>query len=67
MSKARARARAKGKAGQKAGKRESAVDHPGQAIKRGQFDPGSGSIKTPGTRASTKSFASTGRGAARSR
>jgi hypothetical protein len=67
MTKARARERAKAKAGQKAKKHEAAVAHPGEEIKRGQFDPGSGSIKTPGTKANTKSFSATGRGAARSR
>jgi hypothetical protein len=67
MTKARARARAKAKAGQKAKKREVTTDHPGETVKRGQFDPGSGSIKTPGIKANTKSFSATGRGAARSR
>jgi hypothetical protein len=67
MTKARARERAKAKAGQKAKKHESAAAHPGEEIKRGQFDPGSGSIKTPGMKANTKSFSATGRGAARSR
>lgn len=67
MTKARARERAKAKAGQKAKKHESSAAHPGDEIKRGQFDPGSGSIKTPGAKANTKSFAASGRGAARSR
>jgi hypothetical protein len=67
MTKARARERAKAKAGQKAKKRDVAASHPGEEIKRGQFDPGSGSIKTPGAKANTKSFAASGRGAARSR
>ena len=67
MTKARARERAKAKAGQKAKKRESSAAHQGDEIKRGQFDPGSGSIKTPGAKANTKSFAASGRGAARSR
>ena len=67
MTKARARERAKAKAGQKAKKRDVNASHPGEEIKRGQFDPGSGSIKTPGAKANTKSFAASGRGAARSR
>lgn len=67
MTKARARERAKAKAGQKAKKREATANHPGEEIKRGQFDPGSGSIKTPGTKANTRNFAASGRGAARSR
>lgn len=67
MTKARARARAKAKAGQKVKKRENTADHPAEKIKRGQFDPGPGSIKTPGAKANTKSFSATGRGAARSR
>ncbi len=67
MTKARARERAKAKAGLKAKKHESGASHPGDEIKRGQFDPGSGSIKTPGAKATTKNFAASGRGAARSR
>jgi hypothetical protein len=67
MTKARARERAKAKAGQKAKKHESGVSHTGDEIKRGQFDPGSGSIKTPGAKATTRTFAASGRGASRSR
>ncbi len=67
MTKARARQRAKAKAGQKAKKLANAAAHPGQELKRGQFDPGSGSIKTPGAKANTRNFAASGRGAARSR
>lgn len=67
MTKAKARARAKAKAGQKVKKRENTTEHPTEKIKRGQFDPGSGSIKTPGAKANTTSFSATGRGASRSR
>jgi len=67
MTKARARERAKAKAGQKAKKRAAAAAHPGEEIKRGQFDPGTGSIKTPGAKANTRKLAASGRGAARSR
>jgi hypothetical protein len=51
----------------RAGKHESGVSHTGDEIKRGQFDPGSGSIKTPGAKATTRTFAASGRGASRSR
>ncbi len=67
MTKARARQRAKAKAAQKAKKRASNADHPGHAIRPGQFDPGPGSIKGLNVNASTKNFASARRGAARSR
>ena len=67
MTKARARERAKAKAGQKAKKHESGAGHAGGDIKRGQFDPRSGSIKTPGAKATTRTFAASGRGASRSR
>ena len=67
MTKAKARQRAKARAGQKAKKREVHARRPGQNIKPGQFDPGSGSIKSPKANAGTKSFAVVKRGAARSR
>ncbi len=67
MTKAKARQRAKAKAAQKARKRETNADRPGQNIKPGQFDPGAGSIKSPGVNANTKNFAGAKRGAARSR
>lgn len=67
MTKAKARERAKAKAGQKARKREANAGQPGQAIRPGQFDPGTSSIKGPRVNASTKNLARTKRGAARSR
>ncbi len=67
MTKAKARERAKAKAAQKVKKREAGADQPGQKIKPGQFDPGSGSIKSPDKNANTRSFAGARRGAARSR
>ncbi len=67
MTKAKARQRAKAKAAQKARKREANADRPGQVIRPGQFDPGSGSIKSPSMTANAKNFAAAKRGAARSR
>ena len=67
MTKAKARQRAKAKAGQKAKKRETNADRPGEKIRPGQFDPGPGSIKGPSMNASTRSFGGARRGAARSR
>ncbi len=67
MTKAKARQRAKAKAAQKTKKRDANADRPGQQLRPGQFDPGSGSIKGPGANASTKNFAMARRGAARSR
>ncbi len=67
MTKAKARQRAKAKAGQKAKKREAAADQPGQKIKPGQFDPGSGSISSPRANPNTKNFGGARRGAQRSR
>ncbi len=74
MTKAKARERAKANAAKKAKKREAAAaaaaeggDQPGQKSRRGQFDPGTGSIKGPRENASTKNLARSKRGAARSR
>jgi|TARA_B110000263_G_C14837026_1_gene297987 hypothetical protein len=70
MTKARARERAKAKAksGQKAKKQDETTEHPGQKNRPGQFDPGSGTIKSPGASANTQNFAEARRGgAARSR
>ena len=67
MTKAKARQRAKAKAAQKVRKREANADRPGQQIRPGQFDPGTGSIKGPGANATTRNFAGARRGAARSR
>jgi len=67
MTKAKARQRAKAKAVQKSRKREANADQHGQKLRPGQFDPGTGSIKGPTVKASTKTFAGARRGAARSR
>jgi hypothetical protein len=67
MTKAKARQRAKAKAGQKARKRETNADRPGQKIQSGHFDPGASSIKGPRVNANTRNFAVAKRGAARSR
>ena len=67
MTKAKARQRAKAKAGQKAKKREANAGQPSQAIRPGQFDPGPGVIKGPGSNANTKTFGGARRGAPRSR
>lgn len=67
MTKAKARERAKAKAGQKAKKREAGTDQPAQKIKPGQFDPGPGSITSPGANAKAKIFSGARRGGARSR
>jgi hypothetical protein len=67
MTKAKARQRAKAKAGQKAEKRDAGADQPGQKIRPGQFDPGSGSIASPKASAHAKNFAGARRGGARSR
>ncbi|MBT3237726.1 MAG: hypothetical protein HOK06_03805 [Rhodospirillaceae bacterium] len=66
MTKAKARERAKAKALQKAKKRKANADNPAQQAKPGHFDPGSQSIKGPGTSANTKSFGAARRGSARS-
>ena len=67
MTKAKARQRAKAKAAQKVRKRAANADRPGQQLRPGQFDPGSGSIKGPSANANAKNFAVARRGAARSR
>jgi hypothetical protein len=67
MTKAKARARAKAKAAQKARKRKASADRPDPGIRPGQFDPGSGSIKSPHQSADARNLASAKRGAARSR
>lgn len=67
MTKAKARARAKAKAGKKAKSPASTSEKSNEKTRAPQFDPGSGRISSPGARASTKSFAETKRGAARSR
>ena len=67
MTKARVRQRAKAKAGQKAKKREANAERPGQQIRPGQFDPGSGSIKSPAMNFNIKNFSRARRGTARSR
>ncbi len=67
MTKAKARQRAKAKAPQKARKREANIDQPGKNIPSGQFDPGTGSIKSLGGNANVKNFGGARRGGARSR
>ena len=68
MTKAKARQRAKAKAAQKIRKRDANADRPpDQQIRRGRFDPGAGSIKSPRMNVNTKNFAMARRGAARSK
>ncbi len=67
MTKAKARERAKAKAARKGVKHETNEGRPEQKIRPGQFDPGPGSIKSPGLGASAKNFAGARRGGARSR
>ncbi len=67
MTKARARERAKAKAARKTGERETGAGDHDQKIRPGRFDPGAGSIKSPGKNAANVSFAGARRGAARSR
>ena len=67
MTKARARERAKARAARKTGEREAGADQRDQKIRPGQFDPGHGSIKSPGKNAGNVNFSGARRGAARSR
>jgi len=67
MTKAKARQRAKAKAAEKTGKQESNAGRHDQKVRPGQFDPGTGSIKSPSVNAGGKNFAGARRGAARSR
>tara|TARA_R110000787_G_scaffold3947_12_gene15397 strand:- start:230 stop:433 length:204 start_codon:yes stop_codon:yes gene_type:complete len=67
MTKARARERAKARAGQKTKKRAAAADQTDQNIPRGQFDPGTSSIKGPTANAGARNFGGARRGAARSK
>ncbi|MBT3533351.1 MAG: hypothetical protein HN478_05695 [Rhodospirillaceae bacterium] len=66
MTKAKARERAKAKAAQKVKKREANAAKPDN-IKPGQFDPGSGSIKSPKFNANARPVGTARRGSARSR
>ncbi len=67
MTKAKARQRAKANAARKIKKREANPDRTEQNTKPGQFDQGSGSIKSARVNANTKNFGGAKRGAARSR
>ncbi len=67
MTKARARERAKAKAGQKAKRREANADRTDQNIRKGQFDPGAGTIKQTGANTGAKVFGAARRGAPRSK
>jgi len=67
MTKAKARLRAKANAAKKAKKRKANADQPDQKVQPGQFDPGSGSIKSPGANPNSKNTGGARRGAARSR
>jgi hypothetical protein len=67
MTKAKARQRAKAKAGQKSRKPDAGGAGPGEKARPGQFNPGTGSIKSPRASVNTRNFAETKRGAARSR
>jgi len=67
MTKTKARQRAKAKAAQKPRKKQTNTDRTAPTRRRGQFDPGPGSIKGPQQSAKTKEFAGARAGAARSR
>lgn len=67
MSKARARERAKAKAARKGAVHDTPAQPHIQKIRPGRFDPGHGSIKSPGKNAANVNFAGARRGAARSR
>ncbi len=67
MTKEKARQRAKANAAHKTKKRDAKTDGAGDKIRPGQFDPGAGSIKSPGANAGNRNFAGARRGAARSR
>ena len=67
MTKAKARKRAKARATQKARKREANADRSGQKTRPGEFDRGTGSIKSPSVNANSKNFAGARRGVSRSR
>lgn len=67
MTKAKARQRAKANAAKKAQKRKASADQPQENVKSGQFDPGTGSIKSPGANPNSRNTGGARRGAARSR
>ena len=67
MTKARARERAKAKAARKSKGQEFPAGPNIQKVRPGQFDPGQGSIKSPGKNAANVNFAGARRGAPRSR
>jgi hypothetical protein len=66
MTKAKARERAKANAAKKKKRRATKPEQPDQ-IPPGQFDPGSGSIKSPRFNANAPRFSAGKRGSARSR
>lgn len=66
MTKTKARERAKANAAKKAKKRAAAADQPSQ-IPSGQFDGGSGTIKSPRFNSSAQPVGAGRRGSARSR
>ena len=67
MTKARARERAKAKAGAKSKKRKAQAEADAGAQHPGRFDPGAGSINSPGPKGGGQSFGGHRRAAARSR
>jgi hypothetical protein len=67
MTKAKARQRAKANAAKKAKKRKANADQPEQKVQPGKFDPGPGTIKSPGSNPNAKNTGAARRGAARSR
>ncbi len=67
MTKARARERAKAKAGQKVKKREANADRTDQTIRKGQFDPGAGTMRKAGANTGANIFGGARRGAPRSK
>jgi hypothetical protein len=67
MTKERARQRAKSRAAGKTGERKADAGGHDETTRPGRFDPGQGSIKSPGRNAGNVKFAGARRGAARSR
>ncbi len=67
MTKERARQRAKSRAAGKTGERKADAGGHDETTRPGRFDPGQGSIKSPGRNAGNVIFGGMRRGAARSR
>jgi hypothetical protein len=67
MTKERARQRAKSRAAGKTGERKADAGGHDETTRPGRFDPGQGSIKSPGRNGGNVIFGGMRRGAARSR